>query len=106
MNSPTDSFLADGDRPHGRYKPADSIPVLREYRGPSADTPAHPPNKTTGGLSPRGVIRLAPGGFWTGSDPRRFPLRAPRSPSPAKVSARHGIVVEPAQIRVAHPQAA
>ena len=58
------------------------------------------------GLGPLLNLQPAPRRFWDWFERSKIPLSTARSRFTAKDFDRHGIVVEPAQIRVAQPQAA
>jgi len=58
------------------------------------------------GLEPLRDLKLAPRRFLDWFERSKIPLSAARFPFTAEDFDRHGIVVEPAQIRVAQPQAA
>ena len=58
------------------------------------------------GLEPLRSLKPAPTRFWEWFERSKIPLSAARFPFTAEDFDRHGVVVEPAQIRVAQPQAA
>lgn len=58
------------------------------------------------GLVPLHDVKPAPQRFWDWFEHSKIPLPASRFPFIAEDFDRHGVVVEPAQIRVTQPEAA